>query len=303
VRAERLSPARAAARHAAGLAMRPECVPCALSVMLSAVRHVSADDWLASKVLAAVMADMPPVDPERTPAEYSYEILKKALRAAGSNDPFVAERRAQNDAARNLLPLAEKALAGSKDRLETAVRLALAGNCFDPILPDFDPEGSLERWLKERPARFEYADFRQAARAANSVLYILDNCGEAVFDKLLVRELAAPGREIFVAVRHAPVLNDATRAEAEELTFSELGRIVDPGRGMLGVVLPRSSAEFRKLFGSVDMVVSKGQANCETLAAAERDIFFLLQVKCRVVADHLKLKCGDACLAYRRVGA
>jgi uncharacterized protein with ATP-grasp and redox domains len=293
------------ARHhaATGLAMRPECVPCALSVMLSAVRHVSADDWLASKVLAAVMADMPPVDPERTPAEYSYEVLKAALRAAGSTDPFAAERRAQNDSARNLLPLAEKALAGAKDRLETAARLALAGNCFDPILPGFDPEKYVERSLRERPARYDYADFRQAARAAKSVLYILDNCGEAVFDKLLVRELAAPGRELFVAVRHAPVLNDATRAEAEELTFSELGKIVDPGRSMLGVLLSRSSAEFRKLFNSVDMVVAKGQANCETLAAAERDIFFLLQVKCRVVADHLKLKCGDACLAYRRVGA
>jgi uncharacterized protein with ATP-grasp and redox domains len=285
------------------MAMRPECVPCALSVALAAVRHVSADDWLASKVLAAVMADMPPCDPERTPAEYSFEVLKAALRAAGSTDPFLTERRAQNDAARNLLPLADKALAGASDRLETAVRLALAGNCFDPILPGFDPEAYLERSLKKRPARFDYAEFRQAARAAKSVLYILDNCGEAVFDKLLVRELAAPGREIFVAVRHAPVLNDVTRAEAEELTFSELGRIVDPGRSMLGVLLPRASAEFRKIFGSADMVVSKGQANCETLAAAERDIFFLLQVKCGVVADHLKLKSGDACLAYRRVGA
>ena len=299
-----MSPARSTARHAAaGLAMRPECVPCALSAVLAAVRRVSADDWLASKVLAAVMADMPPVDPERTPAEYSHEVLKMAIRAAGSADPYANERRAQNDAARNLLPLAEKALAGSADRLETAVRLALAGNCFDPILPDFDPEGCLERWLEERPARFDYADFRQAAKAAKSVLYILDNCGEAVFDKLLVRELAAPGREIHVAVRHVPVLNDVTRAEAEELTFSEIGRIVDPGREMLGVLLPRSSADFRKLFNSVDMVVSKGQANCETLAGVERDIFFLLQVKCRVVADHLKLKCGDACLAYRRVGA
>jgi len=292
------------ARHApAGMPMRPECVPCALSVVLSAVRHVSADDWLASKVLAAVMADMPPVDPERTPAEYSFEILKTALRAAGSNDPFLAERRAQNDAARSLLPMAEKALAGASDRLETAARLALAGNCFDPILPGFDPEKYLERALKERPARFDYADFRQAARSAKSVLYILDNCGEAVFDKLLVKELAAPGRELFVAVRHAPVLNDVTRAEAEELTFSEIARVVDPGRAMLGVMLGRCSAEFRKIFSSADMVISKGQANCETLAGAERDVFFLLQVKCQVVADHLKLKCGDACLAYRRVGS
>jgi damage-control phosphatase, subfamily I len=299
-----LSTSRSAERRAAaGLAMRPECVPCALSAVLAAVRRVSADDWLASKVLVAAMADMPPVDPERTPAEYTFEVLKAALRTAGSADPYAAERRAQNDAARNLLPLAEKALAGSADRLETAVRLALAGNCFDPILPEFDAEGCLERWLRERPARFDYADFRQAARAAKSILYILDNCGEAVFDKLLVRELAAPGREIYVAARHSPVLNDVTRAEAEELTFSELGRIVDPGRSMLGVLLARSSADFRKLFGSVDMVIAKGQANCETLAGAGRDVFFLLQVKCRVVADHLKLKCGDACLAYRRVGA
>jgi len=293
----------AAAGHAAGLGMRPECVPCALSAVLAAVRQLSEDDWLASKVLAAVMADMPPVDPERTPAEYTHEVLQKALRVAGSADPYAAERRRQNAAAQNLLPVAEKALAEAPDRLEVAVRVALAGNGFDPIVPGFDPAAALQRALRERPARFDYADFRQAARAAKSVLYILDNCGEAVFDKLLVRELAAPGRELHVAVRHAPVLNDVTRAEAEELSFSELGRIVDPGRAMLGVLLPRASAEFRKLFGSVDLVVAKGQANYDTLAGAGREVFFLLQVKCRVVADHLKLQRGDAALAYRRTVA
>jgi len=289
--------------HPHGLSMRPECVPCALSVALAAVRHVSDDDWLAAKVLAQVMADMPPVDPELTPAEYSHEVLKRALRVAGSADPYVEERRRQNAAARALLPQAEAALAASADRLETAVRLALAGNGFDPIVPDFDPAASVERFLRERPARFDYADFRQAAAAAKSILYILDNCGEAVFDKLLARELARPGAGLAIAVRHAPVLNDVTRADAEELSFSELGRIVDPGRDMLGVVPAHASAEFRQLFESADMVVAKGQANYETLVGTGRDVFFILQVKCPVVADHLGLKCGAGCLAYRRVGA
>ena len=72
---------------------------------------------------------------------------------------------------------------------------------------------------------------------------------------------------------------------------------------MLGVVLSYASAQFRERFKSADMVVAKGQANYETLAGAERDVFFLLQVKCQVVAEHLGLKCGQAGLIYRRPGS
>jgi len=283
--------------------MRPDCVPCALRGALHAVRQVSSDDWLAAKVLQQVMADMPEVDPERSPAEYSLEVLGKALKVAGNADPYKEERARHNTAARELLPLAEKSLNGSGDRLETAARLALAGNCFDPVLEDFDPEEYLESALKNTPERFDYQEFRQAARAADTVLYLLDNCGEAVFDKLLVQELSGPDREIFVAVRHSPVLNDVTRQEAEELSFSDVATIIDPGKPMLGVTLNFASAQFRDLFKSADMIVSKGQANYETLAGCERDIFFLLQVKCQVVADHLGLKSGSACLAYHRSGS
>lgn len=294
-------PEAATAAHC--VPMRPECVPCALKSALAAVRQVSSDDWLAAKVLQTVMADMPEVDPERSPAEYSLEVLGKALKVAGSPDPYKEERARQNAAARELLPVAEKALKESQDRLETAARLALAGNCFDPLLEDLDPAAYLERALARKPARFDYADFRQAARAAESVLYLLDNCGEAVFDKLLVAELAGKDRAIHVAVRHSPVLNDVTRQEAEEVSFGDEAAIVDPGKAMLGVVLSYASAQFRELFKSADMVIAKGQANYETLAGTERDVFFLLQVKCQVVAEHLGLKCGDACLAYRRSGS
>jgi uncharacterized protein with ATP-grasp and redox domains len=283
--------------------MRPDCVPCALRSALDAVRQVSDDDWLAAKVLRTVMADMPEVDPERTPAEYSLEVLGNALKVAGCADPYKEERARQNEAARALLPVAEKALARSKDKLQTTARLALAGNCFDPILGEYDTEAYIREALARRAARFDYAEFRQAAKAADSVLYILDNCGEAVFDKLLVSELAAKDRTVSVAVRHSPVLNDVTRQEAEELSFSDLAEIVDPGKPMLGVVRSYASARFRELFKSADMVIAKGQANYETLAGVERDIFFLLQAKCQVVAGHLGLKPGEACLAYVRSGS
>jgi damage-control phosphatase, subfamily I len=284
----------------AGVSMRPECVPCALRAVLAAVRQVSDDDWLASKVLHTVMSDMPEVDPERTPAEYTSELLAVALKVAGSSDPYKEERQRQNSAARALLPLAQKAIDASDDSMEIAVRLAVAGNCFDPLLVDYDAAEYVRKALEQAPARFDYAEFRKAARSAKKILYILDNCGEAVFDKLLVSELAGNDREIFVAVRHAPMLNDVTRQEAEELSFSDVAKIVDPGRPMLGVVRSHASTQFRDLLKSVDMVISKGQANYETLANAQRDMFYLLQVKCQVVADHIGLRCGDASLAYIR---
>lgn len=298
--AEEIHPGKSARRP---VAMKAECVPCALRLALAAVRQVSSDDWLAAKVIKAVMSDMPEVDAERTPAEYSWEVMGKALKVAGCADPYHDERKRQNRMAEQLLQSGEKALAKVQDRLELAARLAVAGNCFDPLLPDCDPAAYVERALAARPERFDYQEFQQAARAARSVLYILDNCGEAVFDKLLVRELCGRDRTVHVCVRQAPVLNDVTRGEAEELTFSEISTIVDPGRPMLGVVLNNASAQFRELFKSAEMVIAKGQANFETLSGVDRDIFFLLQVKCQVVAEHLGLKCGNACLAYYRASA
>ena len=100
-------------------------------------------------------------------------------------------------------------------------------------------------------------------------------------------------------VRAAPVLSDVTREDAEAVGLSEIAEIIDPGAPMLGVVLGLASDVFIKAFEAADVVVSKGQANFETLAGSEREIFHILRVKCECMAEFLGVEDGQAVL-YRR---
>jgi uncharacterized protein with ATP-grasp and redox domains len=95
------------------------------------------------------------------------------------------------------------------------------------------------------------------------------------------------------AVKGGPVINDATREDAEAGGVGELARIVDTGTDSPGVILEDCSPEFRDAFETADLVIAKGQANYETLADCGREVFFLTQVKCPVVARDTGAEVGD----------
>jgi uncharacterized protein with ATP-grasp and redox domains len=96
-----------------------------------------------------------------------------------------------------------------------------------------------------------------------------------------------PEEKVTVAVRGRPVINDATRADAEAAGLTERVEVIDNGTDIPGTILPECSDFFRSRFESADLVISKGQGNYETLSDVEKDIFFLLKAKCPVVAMDL----------------
>jgi hypothetical protein len=136
--------------------------------------------------------------------------------------------------------------------------------------------------------------FRAAISEAGEILYLADNTGEIVFDRLLIERLPAPG--ITVAVRGAAVLNDATLADARVAGLDQVAQVIDNGSGAPGTILGECSAAFRERFESADMIIAKGQGNFETLAGGPGNIFFLLKVKCSVVAAHTGLDIGTHAL-------
>ena len=140
--------------------------------------------------------------------------------------------------------------------------------------------------------------FRAAISEAGEILYLADNTGEIVFDRLLIERLPAPG--ITVAVRGAAVLNDATLADARVAGLDQVAQVIDNGSGAPGTILGECSAAFRERFESADMIIAKGQGNFETLAGGPGNIFFLLKVKCSVVAAHTGLDIGTHALIQNR---
>jgi len=278
-----------------GLQAKPDCIPCALRQALSAARRVSSDEWLHAKVLKRVMTEMAHTDLSRSPAEVTFEALQIASKLLGGADAFAEDKRRHNELVKTLLPGLRRRVAESSDSLALAARLAIAGNIMDlGVASQVDARAEIERAIDIKLAIDDLGAFREAARSAKTVLYLLDNAGEAVLDRLLIEQFRR--KDVTCLVRSAPVLNDVTEADAIEAGLGEVATIRSPGAPMLGFVPSLADPEIRDLFDGADLVIAKGQANLETLFGADREVFFFLRAKCPVVAAALGVKEGDAVL-------
>jgi len=133
--------------------------------------------------------------------------------------------------------------------------------------------------------------FKKACGQGQTILYLADNAGEIFFDRLLIEQLS--GAKVTLAVRGAPVINDATRTDALAANLEDLVEIIDNGSDAPGTILNDCSAEFRRRFDEADMVIAKGQGNFESLSDEPRDIFFLFRAKCPVISLHSGFSVGS----------
>ena len=137
-------------------------------------------------------------------------------------------------------------------------------------------------------------DFKKEGAAAESILYLADNAGEIVFDKILIEQLGP--EKIKLAVKGGPVINDATIEDVEETGLTDLVRVISNGNDAPGTILGLCSEEFRHSFEEADLIIAKGQGNYESLSDFDKNIFFLLKAKCPVVANHLGCEVGSTVL-------
>lgn len=245
---------------------------------------------------------------EQAPARISTEI-HRMIREETGVDPYRQVKESYNrialDRLTDLRKMAEAALpsTGRTDLLEGCVRLAIAGNVIDfGIYDRIDLDRSIAESFALPLSSDAYAAFADAVAKAGSVLYLCDNAGEIVFDRVLIEVLQGMGRSVTAAVKGVPVINDATRADAEAAGLAGPSlRVIDNGNDGIGTLLELCSPEFLDAYRSADLIISKGQANYETLAE-ERDgrIFFLFKVKCPVVARSLDRPEGDIVLMGNR---
>jgi hypothetical protein len=194
-----------------------------------------------------------------------------------------------NDLALKLYPELKKLIGTSKDPLETAVRLAIAGNIIDfgadNSLEVSDIETAIDDCLTSDFDKTQLGYFRNAVTEAENILFLADNAGEIVFDRLLIEQLG-PER-VTLAVKAGPVLNDATAEDAGAAGLIDLVEVIDTGDDAPGTIFKTSSMVFQCYFMTADVVVAKGQGNYETLSDVDKSIFFILKAKCPVIAEHL----------------
>lgn len=277
-----------------------DCIPCLLRQTLDSSRAVTDDPVIHEKILREVLAWCATVDLSQSSPVIASRIHRRLRELSGVDDPYAEAKAEQNRMAMNLLPQVEQALAEADDPLELSVRLAIAGNIID-----LGVKGSVEKTDVHESIRKalecgvdgDFEEFRAAVERAESILYLADNAGEIVFDRLLLEQL--PREKITLAVRGRPVINDVTMADAIQCGITELVRVIDNGSDAPGTVLPECSVEFRELFAAADLIISKGQGNFETLNEVDANIFFLFKVKCPMVAEQSGMEMGSQVLMHQ----
>lgn len=215
--------------------------------------------------------------------------LHHLLRSYTHNpDPFKKEKKENNDQALMLLPELEILIKKSPDPFKTALKLSLAGNVIDFAIKDnFNLHNTINKVLESDLAIDHSAQLREALASAKSVLYLGDNAGEIVFDRLFIQTINH--KNLTYAVRGGPVINDATMEDAEYTGLTKIVNVISSEYDAPSTVPEKSGKIFRKHFHEADIIISKGQGNLEGLVSLnDSRIFFLLMVKCDVMAEFLK---------------
>jgi uncharacterized protein with ATP-grasp and redox domains len=231
---------------------------------------------------------------EAIPPEIGRDAYSLISKKTGILDLFAEIKKETTQKALSLYPQLKERVASSQDRLATAVRMAIVGNVIDfGANADFDLDRDLEILLSQELAVDHFPAFHMAVQKARNVLYLADNAGETVFDRLLIEELKQP---VVYAVREKPIINDATYQDALDAGIAQVAEIVSSGTDAPGTIPGLCSEDFLQILGSADLIISKGQGNYEGLSDENRPVFFLLKAKCAVIARDLGVKQGSLIL-------
>ena len=240
-----------------------------------------------------LVADMPL---DRSPPWMGRRIHQLLREATGDPDPYRQVKARSNALALSLYPALKERIRMSADRFASAVRLAIAGNVIDfgcrSDLGDDEVRQAITDAMDGAFDEVAVANLRREISGAKDILYLADNAGEIIFDRLLIEEM--PMDRITLAVRGSPVINDATRSDAEAAGVTALVAVIDNGSDVPGTILECCSSYFRDRFAQCDLVIAKGQGNFETLGEEDQNIFFLLKVKCPVIARDIGCAVGQA---------
>jgi len=271
-----------------------DCIPCFFNQALRAGRIATGDETKLKKLLDEIGTMLSDIPLESTPPETGMLIYEKVREITGVFDPYKELKRESTEKALALYDSLKHKVEKSNDRLLTAIRIAIAGNVIDfGVSRKFNIETELDKILNKNFAIFDYDKFKHYSDKTNEILYIGDNAGESVFDRILIEEMKKP--TIYV-VRAMPVINDVTYEDAVQAGIDKVASILSSGTSAPGTVLETCNAEFKEIYKKSNFVISKGQGNYEGLSDKNHPVFFLLKAKCRVIADDIGVNEGDIVL-------
>ncbi len=274
-----------------------ECVPCYIRQALEAAKMATNDRKLHEQILRESLIVASEFDTNSSGFTLQAKIKKVMKKLLPAVDPYKEVKKKFNDIVMGFADELKEIIRNSKDPFETSLRISLAGNIID-----FGPATTLNKEILEKAIKKSLSQkldnkkvklLKKNIDEAERILFIGDNAGEIVLDKIFIESL--PYEKITYAVRGGPALNDATIEDAEMIGMMDCVKVITTGLDMPATILPLCSKEFLNKYNNSDLIISKGQGNYEALCDEDKNIFFLLKIKCPVVAKNLgeKYKVGD----------
>lgn len=274
--------------------MKEACKQCDVNQVRKVCSILSMDGEAERLLKARVEEYLDSADMDKTNPEVMGEVWEIIAEAIGDRNPYKEIKEAYNQRLLELLPDIEALLFASGDRLGTALKLAISGNLIDFAAKHEFDIGVLKSTLRDvtsnRLAVDDSAELFDRLRHVRTLLYLGDNCGEIVLDKLFIQEIRRlyPQIKVFYGVRGAPIVNDVTLDDASMVRMEEAAAVIANGDGALGTVMKHTSPEFQAVFAQADLVIAKGQGNYESLTEIESEqMYFLFMGKCEIVTEPL----------------
>ena len=280
-----------------------DCIPCFFKQALQAARISGADLEMQREVLGQLSQLVADFSYDTSPVEMGRVIYSMISKVTGKKDPYKEIKEESNRLALRIYPELKKRVRESKNPLLTAVMLAIKGNLIDFNLKDGEEISSeidrianhnFDLEISGSNKLFDYQHFYQSLLKSHSILYLADNAGEVVFDRVLIEQLVDDyEKNILYVVKGKPALNNALVNDAIYCGINSVANVISCGADCPGVLLELCSSEFMRLFEEAEMIISKGQCNYEALSEETSPLFFLLIAKCPVIAKHIGCEIGD----------
>lgn len=268
------------------------CMPCMVNQAVKVAEMTGAEN--REELFRKIFGYLSDIDFEKTNPEVIGEIFGIIKKHVGVDDPYGELKAHYNEMFLNMLDELSSKIDIADDPFRMAVVYAILGNIIDfnpvhnssinNIMSMFDSANTASLTIDDVDT------LKTDIKKCKKLLYIGDNCGEICLDMLFIQKIKQQysGISVYFAVRGSAVVNDSTESDAYSVGMDKYASIISNGDSSMGTVIERVSDEFRSVYDSADVIISKGQANYESLSDEyDKNIYFLLVTKCEVIAKDI----------------
>lgn len=287
--------------------MQEECKTCDLKQVDKIAAIMELEDKAAESLKQNIKEFLKTADMSRTNPEIMGEVFAFICQAAGSEDPYKKIKQEYNQQMLKEYESFQEMAESSGHPLRTALAMAITANLIDFAARHTFDADKIKKKLSEADRKYWAIDDSRLLftelNKVSQVLYLGDNCGEIVLDKLFLQQLIThyPKIKLTYGVRGRPIVNDVTMADAVQVGLDDIVPVISNGDGGLGTVLEYTSKEFQELFWQADLVICKGQGNYESLMEVRKEtMFFMFMAKCPIVSEPLNIPVGSVVCMKKR---